>query len=117
MRDVGPLEPPQRERQRRRDAHPAVAEGRREVRHARAADRLDRRPRAGPFADVAERRRHDVDLVPARDEARDELPRDDDRAAERVCGPVGGDREQDPQRGAPSRGRLRRRTFVSVAVG
>ena len=98
MSDVRAVEAPKLEGQCRRDPHPAIAERGGEVGHPRAVDDLDLRPPPGRLGDVPQRRRDDVDRLAALDETGDELPCDDDRAAERVRGPVGRGREKDPQR-------------------
>ena len=95
VRHVGARQAAQLERQRRRHAHPAVVQRRREVRHARPVERLDPCAAAGAARDVRQRRRHHVDVVTARGEPRDEFARDHDGAPERVSGPVRGAREQD----------------------
>ena len=111
MRHVGPRQAAQLERQRRRDPHPAVAQRRRQVRHARAVDRLDPRAPAGSPRDVRQRRRHHLDVVTARGEPRDQLARNDDGASERVGRPVRGAREQDAHVA-----RTLRRACVSVSA-
>ena len=88
---------PQREREGGRHAHPAVAERRCEVGHPGAVEQLDPRSPVRASADLRERRRQHLELVAAFDEARDEPTGDLDRAAERVRGPVGRDREEDPK--------------------
>ncbi len=103
VRDVRPLEAPEVSGQRRRDAHPAIPHRGREVRDARALDRLDLCAARRTLAHVAERRGHDLDVVTEPHEPGDELVCDDDRAAESVRGPVRGAREQDPERGAHAR--------------
>ena len=88
---------PQREREGGRHAHPAVAERRCEVGHPGAVEQLDPRSPVRASADSVSVVVSTSTLVAALDEARDEPTCDLDRAAERVRGPVGRDREEDPK--------------------
>ena len=87
MHDVRSLEPRQRERERRRDSHPAVAQRRPQVVHGRAVDDLDPRGACRAPAEVDDRRRDDVDLVAALYQSAHELARRRHGPAERARRP------------------------------
>ena len=98
MGDIRAPPSPELQRQRRRDPHPAVAEGRGQVVDGRSVHRLDAPVRGRPAVHVDQRRRDDVHAMSSLDEPAHELSRHHHGPAERPRGPVGGTREQDRQR-------------------
>ena len=97
VNDVRPLGAGQLDRQRGGDAHPAVAERRREVAHVCAVDDSGRAAKAGTRLEIDDRRRQDVDRVPPRDETAHELTGGDDGPSEGARRRPDGCGEEDPQ--------------------
>ena len=100
VHDVRPLEPPEREWERGRNAHPAVAERRSEVRDLDAVARFRPRAPCRSGMEVDERRRQHRDVVLVCRKALGELPRHGNRPAERDRGPPRRGGEENPQCGA-----------------
>ena len=71
-------------RQRRRDPHPAVAKGGREVPHGRPLHDRDRRPCCRPVLKIEDRRRQHLDPVAAGDKPSHQLAGGDDRPSKRT---------------------------------